>query len=126
MIDTKEILPGNYVQSDDGVIFKIEYIEGGGDILGGSNVENNDYVLLKDYKVSGIPLNSEVLGRLGFVGGSLRLKDDLFIDWNSHNRIYICSECQEILSMPHIQHVHQIQNLHKLLTGNELNFIDNK
>lgn len=77
-------------------------------------------------QISPIPITKEWLEKLGFVCYSdgychLPSKGISFNDYKS-NMINLCvgKYCQEGEDLPHIKHVHQLQNLYLSLTGEEL------
>lgn len=72
-----------------------------------------------------IPLSPEILIKAGFgMAGIIEIGKDQYLCGDTKG-IYLQFESNEllvseVLLMPHIQHVHQLQNLYFALTGKEL------
>ncbi|WP_027378163.1 hypothetical protein [Chryseobacterium daeguense] len=73
-------------------------------------------------RFSPIPITFEWLLKLGFIEGGLSLmrsvKNDVWLEWD-RNTIAITYFSKEIL-IETIKYIHQLQNLHFVLTGEEL------
>lgn len=90
-----------------------------------------DFSYLEDGReVNGIPLTPEILEKAGFVIGEdlnhTKYYDDKKGDTNLQVKDWSDSFClgikygDKFISLTHIQHIHQLQNLYYALTGQEL------
>lgn len=119
-MDAKDLRIGNFYQLEKGVL--------GGGISRINNGEDFElaYNLNNDGLIHPIQLTEDWLIKLGFVCHSdgychLPSKGISFNDYKS-NMINLCvgKYCEEGEDLPHIKHVHQLQNLYFSLTGQEL------
>jgi len=77
-----------------------------------------DYPVIEEIKP--VPLTEEWLLKFGFKqkGSFYRIKDSRFVEVIIHDKgIDVCNHS---ICLPHINHVHQLQNLYFALTNEEL------
>lgn len=106
MIKATELRIGNWVDSSNGVLYQINK----------SHFENTDFRITKP-----IPLTPEILEKCGFLKNGYNYKEsdgiiDFFIDKDTSITYY---EVGNIVFC-NIYYLHELQNLYRWLTGEEL------
>lgn len=134
MIDTKELMKGNYVQNNGGlyVIDKIDvthndvnvYHLDSGKLLVDCPCEDFEYVEITAERLDGLKELKANKFQHQFPNWEFRLENfqNIYIEYIEYNgeNFDVCADAQEIVYIDKFLHIHQLQNLFKVLTGKDL------
>jgi len=67
-----------------------------------------------------IPLTPEILSKLEFDGGCKRLSNRITLEWSFGSEFWICMDGDVVFTIEDTNNLHQLQNLFRSLTGEEL------